>query len=62
MRNGKIRVFEGDEIGPDALMASACLPIALDQVRKAGTVKPGGLVMLVAFGSGFVWGSALLRL
>lgn len=25
MRNGKIRIFEGDEIGPDALMASACL-------------------------------------
>lgn len=25
VRNGKIRVFEGDEIGPDALMASACL-------------------------------------
>lgn len=43
-------------------MASACLPIALDQVRRSGTIKPGGLVMLVAFGSGFVWGSALLRL
>lgn len=26
VRNGKIRIFEGDEIGPDALMASACLP------------------------------------
>ena len=26
VRNGKIRIFEGDEIGPDALMPSACLP------------------------------------
>ncbi|WP_370401460.1 patatin-like phospholipase family protein [Sulfitobacter sp. JB4-11] len=26
VRNGKIRVFSGDEIGPEALMASACLP------------------------------------
>lgn len=25
VRNGKIRIFEGDEIGPVALMASACL-------------------------------------
>ena len=41
-------------------MASACLPIALDQARAAGTVKDGSLVLLVAFGSGFVWGSALV--
>ena len=26
VRNGKIRVFSGEEIGPEALMASACLP------------------------------------
>ena len=26
VRNGKIRIFTGDEIGPDALLASACLP------------------------------------
>ncbi|MCU4651909.1 patatin-like phospholipase family protein [Roseibacterium sp. SDUM158016] len=26
VRTGKIRVFTGDEIGPDAIMASACLP------------------------------------
>lgn len=42
-------------------MASACLPVALDQARKAGTVADGSLVLLVAFGSGFVWGSALVR-
>ena len=26
VRNGKIRIFKGAEIGPDAIMASACLP------------------------------------
>jgi len=43
-------------------MASACLPIALDQARKAGRIKEGDLVLLVAFGSGFVWASALVRM
>jgi len=43
-------------------MASACLPIAFDQARKTGRVNPGDTVLLVAFGSGFVWGSALLRM
>lgn len=26
VRSGKIRVFQGDEIGPEAILASACLP------------------------------------
>jgi len=43
-------------------MASACLPIALDQARKRGVVKPGSLVLLVGFGSGFVWASSLVRM
>lgn len=43
-------------------MASASLPVALCQAREAGMVGPGSLVLLVAFGSGFVWGSALVRL
>jgi 3-oxoacyl-[acyl-carrier-protein] synthase III len=43
-------------------MASACLPVALDQARRGGRVAEGDLVLLVAFGSGFVWGSTLLRL
>lgn len=43
-------------------MASACLPIALDQARKKGRAKDGDLIQLVAFGSGFVWASMLLRL
>ncbi len=43
-------------------MVSACLPIALDQARKQRQVPSGDLVLLVAFGSGFVWASALVRM
>ena len=43
-------------------MASACLPIALDQARQQGMVTDGSLVLLVGFGSGFVWASTLLRM
>lgn len=42
-------------------IASASLPIALHEARQTGMAPPGALVVLVAFGSGFVWGSALLR-
>jgi 3-oxoacyl-[acyl-carrier-protein] synthase-3 len=43
-------------------IASASLPIALSEARTTGRVPPGSHVLLVAFGSGFVWGSALLRM
>jgi 3-oxoacyl-[acyl-carrier-protein] synthase-3 len=43
-------------------IASASLPIALNEARQAGKIAPGSLVLLVAFGSGFVWGSALVRM
>ncbi len=33
VRNGKIKVFAGDEIGPDALMASACLPTVFKAIE-----------------------------
>jgi 3-oxoacyl-[acyl-carrier-protein] synthase-3 len=43
-------------------IASASLPIALSEARQAGMIREGSLVLLVAFGSGFVWASALLRM
>jgi 3-oxoacyl-[acyl-carrier-protein] synthase III len=43
-------------------MASACLPVALDQARKQGRIRKGDLVQLVAFGSGFVWAAILVRM
>ncbi len=33
VRTGKIRVFQGDEIGPNSLMASACLPTVFQAVE-----------------------------
>lgn len=40
---------------------AASIPIALCEAWEAGKVKPGDLVCLAAFGSGFTWGSAVLR-
>ena len=41
--------------------SAASIPIALDEARKAGRIKPGDLTLLVAFGAGLTYGSALLR-
>lgn len=40
---------------------AASVPIALCEAWEAGKVKPGDLVCLAAFGSGFTWASALVR-
>ncbi|MBK7408278.1 MAG: ketoacyl-ACP synthase III [Saprospirales bacterium] len=40
---------------------AASIPIALCEAWEAGKVKEGDLVALAAFGSGFTWGSALIR-
>jgi 3-oxoacyl-[acyl-carrier-protein] synthase-3 len=37
---------------------AATIPIALDECVRAGRVHEGDLVVLTAFGSGFLWGSA----
>jgi 3-oxoacyl-[acyl-carrier-protein] synthase-3 len=41
--------------------SSASIPLALDQAIAEGRVKPGSLLLLVAFGAGFTWGSAVVR-
>lgn len=41
--------------------SSASIPIALVEAREQGAIKPGGLAMLVSFGGGLVWGTALVR-
>lgn len=41
--------------------SSASIPLALDQALAEGRAGPGSLVMLVAFGAGFTWGSAVVR-
>lgn len=40
---------------------AASIPIALSEAWEQGRVKDGDLVCLAAFGSGFTWGSVLLR-
>jgi 3-oxoacyl-[acyl-carrier-protein] synthase III len=40
---------------------AASVPIALSEAWEAGKIKEGDLVCLAAFGSGFTWGSALIR-
>lgn len=40
---------------------AASIPIALCEAWEQGKVKDGDLVCLAAFGSGFTWGSALIR-
>jgi 3-oxoacyl-[acyl-carrier-protein] synthase-3 len=42
--------------------SAASIPLGMDECRKAGRTRPGDLVLLVAFGAGLTWGSALLRL
>ena len=40
---------------------AATIPIALDECVRSGRIRAGDLVALTAFGSGFLWGSAVLR-
>ncbi|HEY1791897.1 MAG TPA: beta-ketoacyl-ACP synthase III [Opitutaceae bacterium] len=41
--------------------SAASIPIALDEARKAGRIAEGDLTLLVAFGAGLTYGSALIR-
>jgi 3-oxoacyl-[acyl-carrier-protein] synthase-3 len=40
---------------------AASIPIALTEAWEEGKIKEGDLVVLAAFGSGFTWGSAIIR-
>ncbi len=41
--------------------SAASIPIALDEARRSGRIKAGDLTLLVAFGAGLTYGSALIR-
>jgi len=41
--------------------SSASIPLALAQAVEEGRVGPGSVLLLVAFGAGFTWGSAVVR-
>lgn len=40
---------------------AASIPIALTEAWEQGKIKKGDLVVLAAFGSGFTWGSVIIR-
>lgn len=42
-------------------MSSATIPVALDEAVEEGRIGPGSLILMVAFGAGFTWGSAVCR-
>ncbi len=41
--------------------SSASIPLALTEARQNGRLKPGDVVLTVAFGAGLTWGATLLR-
>jgi 3-oxoacyl-[acyl-carrier-protein] synthase III len=41
--------------------SAASIPLALDEARRAGRIHPGDVTLLVAFGAGLTYGSALIR-
>lgn len=41
--------------------SAASIPIALDEVVETGKVQDGDLILVVGFGAGLTWGSAILR-
>jgi 3-oxoacyl-[acyl-carrier-protein] synthase III len=42
--------------------SAASVPIALDEAMRSGRARPGDTVVLVAFGGGLTWGSAIITL
>lgn len=41
--------------------SSASIPLAIDQALREGRIKSGSVLLLVAFGAGFTWGSVVVR-
>jgi 3-oxoacyl-[acyl-carrier-protein] synthase-3 len=42
--------------------SAASVPIALDEAMRSGRAKAGDTILLVAFGGGLTWGSAIITL
>jgi len=41
--------------------SSASIPLALDEARRSGRIRPGDLVEMVTFGGGFTWAAAVVE-
>lgn len=42
--------------------SSASIPVALNEAKEKGLLKPGDVCVMVAFGGGFTWGSVAVRM
>ena len=42
-------------------ISAASVPVALDEAVRAGRVKKGDILLLVAFGGGFTWGATVVE-
>lgn len=42
--------------------SAASVPVGLHEARRDGKIKSGDLVLMMAFGAGVTWGSALMRM
>jgi len=71
--NKRINEFVGQklEIPPEKVVhniqkygntTAASIPLALSEAIQEGRAKTGDLILMPAFGSGFTWGAALIRL
>jgi 3-oxoacyl-[acyl-carrier-protein] synthase-3 len=41
--------------------SAASVPMALDEINRAGKLKRGDLIAMMAVGAGMAWGSAVVR-
>lgn len=56
------RVAVGDDISESGNTSAASIPLAMARLRDSGRVEPGGLALLVGFGSGLVFAAQVVRL
>jgi 3-oxoacyl-[acyl-carrier-protein] synthase-3 len=42
-------------------LSAASIPVALDEAVRDGRVRPGQVLLLIAFGGGFTWGAMAVR-
>ena len=41
--------------------SAASIPVALDEAKRQGRIKPGDILLFNAFGAGFAWGAAVVK-
>jgi 3-oxoacyl-[acyl-carrier-protein] synthase-3 len=42
--------------------SAASIPLALDEAKRAGRLKPGSTVLMVAFGAGLTWAGCVVKM